>query len=180
MRPTKVSVAAVGNTPWVLLDYLQLAYNVGLAVTFQSGSSLTVGVQFSLDGPDNQRSVAASQSTTTITVTDTGSDGNGHGLSVGDDVVLTQTGVANMDGEYAVASVVDATHYTLTSGTSQTATATINAKVQSYTVFNHATLTTLTARAAGVVSFPVRAVRLNCSLFTSGRAWMEVIQGDPT
>jgi hypothetical protein len=181
VRPIYESLAAVGSTPWVPINRLQWGFGAAVAVTLSSGASLTYTVQHTFDPVDDSqaRNVAASQTTTVITVTgDIGFTGGGntHGLSVGDDVILFGTQATNMDGEYPVASFVSATSYTLTSLVSQSATGSSNTRAKSYRVWLNA-LGAQTVKTSTNYAFPVAAVRLNISVYTSGVATMAVLQG---
>src|SRR5271163_2299181 len=119
MRPVYLTLSGAANavTPWVPVDYLQTAFNIGLLFSISSGASLTATVQLT-DDDINQDGhyVTATQTTTVITVTDLGptlAQGNyngagTHGLSVGDWVKLESTNIQptavaavnTMDGEY--------------------------------------------------------------------------------
>lgn len=180
MRVTQVSLAAVAISPWIPHDYYQTPANIGLAGFISSGATLTYSVQFTLDDLGAAgRQVTVSQSTTVVTVTDNGPPGNNatHGLSVGDYVRITGTGIAGLDGEYvSVTTIVNATQYTVTSGTSQTITA-IPATVLTARVFTHAVLTGQTTRATGSYTVATRGSRLNVTAYTSGTATLEVLQG---
>lgn len=198
MRPVYqylIGTSALPVTPWVSVDYLQTAFNLGLLVDVSSGASLTATVQLTDDDiTQDGHYVTATQTTTTITVTDHGptlQQGNvnagayGHGLSVGDWVKLLSTNIqptavaaANtMDGEYAVATVVNATQYTLTSAVSQSATAGPFTTASTARVYPHATLAAIAARTASSQQFPVMAVRLLLASWVSGNAALTVLQG---
>lgn len=182
MRNQQVSLAANGNSAWLSHDYYQTPFNTTIAGFVSSGASLTWAVQFTPDDISTgasvaQRAVFISQSTTVITVTDNGPPGNGntHGLLVGDYVRIINSGLPNVDGEYAVATFVSATQYTLTSAFSQTVSG--NAFVASGRVFTHSVLTGQTARNISNYAFPVRGSRLVVSSYVSGTATLEVYQG---
>lgn len=180
MRPSYTALAAVGNTPWIPVSYLQWAFGVAVAVNLSNGASLTYTVQHTFDPIDDTqaRAIAASQTTTVITVTgDTGppGSGGGHGLNPGDDVILIGSGT--VDGEYPVATVVSATSYTLTSGVSQSAVASPGTRAKSFRVFNNATLAAQTTKGSTNYVLPICAVRLNISVYTSGVATIAVLQG---
>lgn len=187
MRPTRVSLSAVGYTPPVLLDWYQVPPVIGLAVTLSSGADLTANVYYSLDDLSSaaQRVVAGiSRSGTTITVvgdlgltgnaTDSG-DGGTHGLSVGDFVQIVNDPTLN--GSYEVASVVSATSYTLTSPVSGTYSAP-NPVLVSARLFEVTGLSALAARTAASLAVPATAVWLNVSAYTSGVATLAVTQGE--
>ncbi|SRR6266404_2380129 len=198
MRPVYIYLNGPANSfsPWVSLDYTQTAFSVGMIFSISSGATLTATVQLTDDDiTQNAHFVTATQTTTVITVTDTGFVQNqdqfggnvnalgGHGLSVGDWVKLTGTGVqpslstVTMDGEYTVATVTSATVYTLTSATSQSATAGPYTRAASARVVSHATLAAMAARTAGVQTAPCMALRLILPTYTSGIGCLAVIQG---
>lgn len=180
MRITEVSLSAAGQSKWIPHDYWQTPPAITLAGFVSSGANLTWAVQYTCDdvGPGGLRPVSVSQSTTVLTVVDSGppSRGGTHGLSVGDYVNIQGTGLAGVDGEYSVATVVSGTQYTVTSGTSQTIALT-QAQVISARVITHATLTGQVGRATGNYAFPVRASRLQITAYTSGTASLGVLQG---
>ena len=200
MRPTYVSLSAVGLSPLIPIAYNALAPQVSAAVTLgytsTTAPNLTYTVYHTFDDPNpdpngtNQRLVSVSQTTTVITVTDNGPvQGSnpqlGHGLRVGDLVVLTGTqlpsGKTPIDGSYSVASITSATVYTLTSTVSQSATGGPNSQVQSFRLFTLSWfgLTGLTAAtAAGYVSYPypITGLCLGVSAYTAGVATLVVDQ----
>lgn len=178
--PVEVSLNANGSSQWIPHDVWQSPASITLAGFVSSGASLTWAVQYTCDDIQEARDVGWSQSTTTITVTDKGpaSRKGTHGLSVSDWVKLTGTGsqgATSVDGEYTVASVVSATQYTVTSGTSQTASG--SARVQSARVFTHAVLTGQTGRLSSNYNSPVKASQLVVTNYVSGVASLEVLQG---
>lgn len=178
MRPAQVYLVAAGKSPWIPVDYLSIAPSVGLATGISSGGSATWEVDETPDGAETKHPVTVTRATTVITVADFGPDGkSGHLLVVGDDVILQGTGFTGGDGEFTVASVVDANHYTLTSGTSGTATGSPNTYATTFRIFPDATLKALTARTQGSINFPTRAVRLNVGTYGSGTIWLKVLQG---
>lgn len=172
MRPVSVVLGAAGNSPWIPINYLQVPNNIGFAVTLSSGASLTYTVQHTFDDVsiDALRLVSISRTTTTATVTDPD-----HGLSVGDSIMIRDTGSSNLDGTYSVASVVDANTYTYTVANTGATAAT--GKVKSFRVFNHEDVASKTDRQDGNYAFPVRAIRLNISTYASGKATLTILQG---
>ena len=180
MKTTQQSLAAVGVAPWMNADYYQTPPAITLAGFISSGATLTWAAQYTVDplGPEAYRPVGISQTTTVITVTDVGTPqlGNGHGLSVADYVKIVGSGAPSVDGEYAVTTIVDATHYTLTSLVSQSVTSS-QATVVSARIFTHTVLTGQNGRQVGNFAFPIRAVRLAVTAFTSGVATLEILQG---
>lgn len=188
MRPTRVSLSALGYTPPILLDWDQTPFNVSLAVSVSSGGSLTANVYYTIDSmaPEAYRPISLSRTGTTITVTnDYGLQGSGvggnpdggtHGLSVGDFVEIAQD--ATLAGFYTVASVVSATSYTLTSPTSGTYTGAPGTRVLTARLIEHSTLVGITTgHSAGNFSWPVSAAWLNVSVYSSGVATMSLLQG---
>jgi hypothetical protein len=183
MRPTRTSLAAVGYSPPIPLDWYQTPPGISLAVSISNGGSLTYSVLYYVDdlGSAAWRQVTGiSRATTVITVTgDYGllaQDGGTHGLSVGDLVQIVSDPV--LAGSYNVASVVSATSYTLTSPSSGTYTAVPGVQVVSARQYVHPTLTGLTARAYGNLNLPVTAVQLYVSAYTGGVCTLSVLQGE--
>lgn len=169
---------ALGFGPPIPLDYRTAPFAIGVAGILSSNATLTWGVQHTLDdpGPDGAFPVSYSQVATTITVTDTRmfNGVTGHGLSVADSVYLN--GIAGTpDGNYQVATVTNQTVYTVTSAVSQSVAG--NAVAHNFRWFNHVSLVNLTARQDGNYAFPVRAVRLNVSAYTSGYIDLMILQG---
>jgi hypothetical protein len=195
MRPAYTALNALatngllGASPWIPVDYLQLAFGVGLAVTFSSGATATATVQHTFDDLNqipSQRAVTVSQTTTVITVTDGGPYApqggvyNGlanHGLSAGDYVHLYNTGIPSGDGDYSVATVISPTQYTVTSAVSQSAAGGPSTTVVSARVFNHSSLAALTTRSNGSYAFPIIATRLLLTAYTGGVVVLGVVQG---
>ena len=180
MRPQEVSLGGLGVSAWVQHDYYQSPPVITLAGSISSGGVLTWAVQGTADDPatTSARDVFVSQAGTVITVTDAGPPTRlgTHGLSVGDYVSLIGTSQAGVKGEYAVASVLSATQYTLTSAVSQAISGLVCQAI-TCRVFQHPTLTGETARAVGSWTFPIRASRLSVTAWTSGIASLEVLQG---
>lgn len=180
MRPTFVTLAAVGQTQWLPIDYIQLAFGLTVAVTFDTVGALTYTVQHTIDdlSPAAYRLAASvSQTTTVITVTDNGPQGLGHGLVAGDYAQLQGTGFANIDGPYTVATAPTISTYTLTSAVSQTATGIPSSQVLTARVFNNTGLSAQTTKGLANYAFPITGVRLNITAYTAGRATLAVLQG---
>lgn len=206
MRPTQVSLSAAGYSPWIQLDYFQTPFCASVAAICSGTVNLTYNGQYTIDdtfadpGPGSggvgwYRPVQISQTTTVITVTDAGPPGNGgtHGLSAGDYVRLVGTagftagGVAgNVDGDYNVASVTNATTYTLTSGTSQSFTGGPGSRASSARIWTFSgmsavvggtTARTIVSIPGATVAGPVTGVRLYLSAWVSGTCALTVLQG---
>lgn len=181
MRPVQKGLNAAGAGPWIPVAYNQPTFNLSLAGFPSSGASLTYKAQHTFDEMDLERVVLITQSTTTVTVTDSGPTGLGHGLSVGDDVILKGTAQggapASVDGDYAVASVVSLTQYTVTVPTSQTIATAIRARVTTLKVVDNATMVGQTGRSSSNYAFPVTAVRANITAYASGFLSFILLQG---
>lgn len=169
--PIVVRRAAVGNSAWVPLNRLQQSFNVGLGVKFSSGGVLTVTVQHTFDDLWKiYTDFTIARVTVTATVTEVA-----HGLSVGDYINVTNAG-APLDGEFSVATVVDADNFTYTVANSGVAASAGIASLQKARVFDHLILAGITASADGNYVNPIVATRLRCSAYTSGFAELNVIQ----
>jgi len=173
MRPVKITQGALGSTLWTLLDKQQAPFSVGLGAMITSGASLTYTVQYTYDDPGAApRRVLVSRTTTVATVTDPD-----HRLSVGDNVIVAGTGSAVLDGSFDVATVVDANNYTYTVANSGP-TADINAStVVSMRVYSITALAAQTTRKDANLITPVMAVRLNVSVYASGKVDLDIVQG---
>lgn len=179
MRLTEVSLAALGNSPWIPHDTYQTPVGITLAGFISSGAVLTWAVQGTCDDVSSgaARPVFISQAANTVTITDLGPPSRlgTHGLSVGDDVTIQGSGIG-IDGEYGVATVVSATQYTVQSIVSQAKTSSVG-KVISARVFPHAVLTNQNGRNQSQWGYPVKASRLVVTAYTGGVASLEVLQG---
>jgi hypothetical protein len=171
VRPTYVTQGALGASAWIPVNRLQNGFGIGLGCTISSGASLTYSVQHTFDDPSPKQCVIT-RSTTTATVTSTA-----HGLSVGDNILVTGAGDANLNGSYAVASIVDANTYTYTVANTGLTTANAGVTVQEYRVFNHATLVGQTTRQDGNYAFPPAMVRITNTVYASGNVTLAVLQG---
>lgn len=178
MKPY-IRLGALGFSAPIPISYQENTFAVGLAGIPSSNANLTWGVQhtFGDTGPDGEAEIQASQALTVLTITDNRlqSGIQGHGLSVADSVVLRGiSGVA--DGSYQVATVVSQTSYTVTALSSQTLTA-VQGFAKNFRWFNHVSLVTQTGRLDGNYAFPVRAVRLNVSVYVAGYVDLMILQG---
>lgn len=185
MKPI-IRLAALGFSQPIPINYQEQAFAVGCVGIPSSGASLTWSVQHTFDdpGPDGEHLVQFSQTANTITVTNdygpliTGplAGNSGHGLSVADSVLMNiAPGNPAMGGHFAVASIISATSYTLTSPVSQSATGQVY--VKGFRWFNHVSMVTQTGRLDGNYAFPVRALRLNVTVYASGFVDLIILQG---
>jgi hypothetical protein len=168
--------------PWLRHDFYEPPFNLTLLVSYGPTSAYTLGIDYVVGnlGNDGARPVFITQTTTTITVVDNGppiptffGGGLGHCLAVGDAVELTNTPGGSVDGIYSVATVVNATSYTLTTGVSQTivganATASSGQVLQGTATDKLIPIAPVTARASVVVLGPIFASRLHVTAFTTG------------
>lgn len=176
MHPITQRLSAAGYTPWVPINRLQTSFTVGLAVVLSSGASLTYSVEYTLDAPHNTANLTQefklSRTTTVLTVTKVA-----HALSVGSWVNLWGNGGAPLDGEFQVASVVDANNFTVTVANSGLTAGNGVGWLQTMRVYSHATLAGLTASGSGSFTSPIFATRLHVSTYSSGTADFDVLQG---
>lgn len=184
MRPSSLRVSAVGSSKWMALDYEESAFAVALFVMpSEDASGAVYTVQHTPDGPTtgNGRDLKFARTTTTLTITDTGDDGLGHGLSAGDDVIITGTGGSTtaaagvLDGEYPVVTTPTTSTYTVT--VANTGPTSGRANVVSFRVFNHAILVGVSGRQDGNYAFPPRHIRLKVTTLAAGFVELRVIQG---
>lgn len=174
MRPVLINRAALGPSPWVPMNYLQNAFGVGLGAVISSGATLTYKVQHAFDDPwANRRQVSIARAGTVATVTDIN-----HKLSVGDTIWVVGSGSSNLDGEYDVATVVDANSYTYTVvNTGATASEANHTWLSSVRAFDHATVVGETTDMDGNYAFPIRLIRLNVTAYTNGNVDLMILQG---
>lgn len=193
IQQAAVNVTASGiATPWLLVDWWEHPFDLGVLVTQDNAGGNTLSVDYILGTlhNDSSRPVLASQIGTTITVFDNGpplpayaGGGLGTGLAVGDYVQLSSSPGGLLDGGYTVASVVSATEYTLTSSGSQTVAATsctavggqVSTGAASGPVINQAPAAT---RMTFGVTVPIYAIRARCTTFSAAAvARILTIQG---
>lgn len=174
--PVSVAVSATGNSPWLPLDYTQRPFDVGIYV---SGDSAAVTATFAYTvqwTPDNTSLVNEIVSLTRATTVATLKTSTPHGLVVGDSVITTASGDANLDGAHDVASVVDASTLTYTVANSGAAAGQPGTKVALARVFADGNETAKTARSYEGVTTPAYAVRLNATM-TAGVLTLSAVQG---
>jgi hypothetical protein len=184
--PTYVQLATNTTSDILPLDYIQLAFGVGIGLIPSQDAagppSASVLLTFDDLSSDAFGYCTISQTTTVITVTDPGLAVRG-GVAVGDVVKIRGSGVASgVDGTYAVATAPSPTTYTVTSGVSQSATGGVNSQHAYYRMFAApAALTAQVARASGFLSHsttgPVTGIALKLTGRTVGSVTMAVVQG---
>lgn len=170
MRTIKRRATAAGVTQWIFLDRNKPDFNVRLDFQISSGAVLTASVQHTIDMLWPKRAVRITRSTTTATVTDAA-----HGLAAGDYIAVENAG-APFDGEYSVASVVDANSYTYTVANSGATASAVSAVLGSLRVRDTTDMTALSADKELTYTSPVAACRLNVTAFTSGFAELSALQ----
>lgn len=187
MRPVRVSVNAAGTSQWIPVDYLQVAFGIGLGVIpSEDAATVSYTVQHTFDSMVSPtRQVSWTRVTTTMTVTDTGPAGLGHGLSTGDSVILKGSGTASLDSPMAAIGMGDLGWTVASTPSSITYTVTVTnagpaagvAVATNLRVFDHSTLAAASTRQDGYYAFPPTAVRLKLSTLAAGFVDLYLIQG---
>lgn len=164
----KLSTAAVGATPWHMLDYKKNPFTVAFQVDI-AGNTGTYTVEHGFCNMV-KRSASISRSTTTATATL-----KDHGMAVGDSVV-NEAYDAPFDGTYAVASVTDVDTFTFTvanSGSSASATG----RTLSVRVMPHSSVAAQTTSKDGNYAYPIQFIRCRCTVSGAGNYQFTVNQG---
>lgn len=162
MRPKKQTLAAVGSSNWLPVDFRGDQFGIGIGVNVSSGSTLTYSIQHTFDNVYEVQNVAIARVTTTATVT----FDSPHGKVTGDSINITGTREDNLAGTFAIASTPSDT--TLTYTVSDTGSTAESAKATVYSVFEHESLTGLSATADGGYTLPPSAIRLIVSAHSAG------------
>jgi hypothetical protein len=189
MHLSSQTLAAAASSPWIIPGPMMETPGLGLALTFSVDANLTAGVQHTLDDPmQNLRAVSITRVGTVATINDPG-----HNLNVGDNIQVSQDpsgtfgpvppvagGPAPPASSYDLATVVDANNYTITVPNAGSLGPVI-AQIQSFRVFNHATLTNISGtppgRLDGNYAFQIGACRLKVTGYTAGKATLTAQQG---
>lgn len=175
MKTSQVAVASQTFSRWIPVDQAQNAFGLGFSVTLTPAASLTYSVQHTSDSLGRTQNATISRSGTTATV-----NLPGHGASVGDFIKVVGANVLAgdpFDGEFAVASIVDANNLTYTVANTGSTEAALDARVVLCRVRPHPTLVAQTASADGSYQFPYTAVRISVTVWTSGTATLTINQG---
>ncbi len=175
MMQMSQTLGAAGNAPWLPVNRLQVPPVIDLAVTLTATVNLTYKAQYTCDPLHNDawRYVSISRTTTTATVTDVA-----HQLASGDSVFVRGTQDSNLDRLTAAeVTVTGVDTYTYVVANSGAAAGGNYAQVLPLRVFDHATMTGQTAKMNASIAFPVTAVRLVITAYTSGKATLTVTQG---
>ena len=168
MRPVSVTLSASGASQWAPVNCYSEG-PIGLYFDITSGATLTSKVQLTADDliDDKYCAIAQSGTTATLVLFD-------HGLSVGDSVVVMGAHPADLDGERTVVSVVSVNIVTYTATNS--ATRAVEARAIPLRVFDHASMSAMTAKTQGSQATPVTGIRLNNTAYTDGTATLRIIQ----
>lgn len=181
--PVYVTLAAVGNSVWVPLSYLQAPFGVTMAVMLSGAGNLTYSVQYTYDGQDAANTLA--EAVITRTATSANVLWPDHGLVTGDAVITYATGDPNLDSAKDSAgrmiaqdiTYVDENNFTYVVANTGLAVSQQPARVRRFRVFTHAVLAALTARADSNFNLPCQMVRLKVTAYTAGKVSMAVTQG---
>ena len=183
--------------PWLKHDFYETPFDLSLLVAFATGPgatllAATLSIDYIVDNfcNDGQRQVFASQAgSTTLTIAENGpilptgfGGGLGHGLVAGDVVEITGTPGGASDGIWPVATVTNATTYTLTTTNSPTFTSVVTAtsgRVVTATATDKIIpIAGVTARTGVNVASPIVASRLHVTAFTTaGLGILVAVQG---
>jgi hypothetical protein len=173
-QPIKVTVSSATFSNWIPLNNLLTPANISIGCVCSSNINATYSVEYSHDSPlTGQVTCYITRSTTVATLNLVN-----HGLTTSDSIIVSGTNNTNLDGTYAVASVVDQNNITYT--VSNTGATAATAKVAVMRVFTHGTLVTKTGNADGNFAFPIQAVRLRITIYTAGYVTMLVTQAGIT
>lgn len=171
MKATSLTLGAAGASAWIPLDSKRNPFSVALAGAVTSGGTLTYKVQHTLDNVQCAVPCSITRSTTTATLTLAD-----HGVTGTSDSITVQGAGAPFDGTFAVAGITDANVITYTVLNSGLTASGQGAKVAVARVFDHSSLTGKTANADGNYAYPVSAIRLNVTAYTSGKVTLTAIQ----
>lgn len=171
MRPKRQTLSALGSTDWIRVSHLTGAFAVGIGVNLSNGAVLTYSVQHTFDSPTLFIDMSIARVTTVATAT---FDDN-HGKAIGDSIVVENSGDANLDGTFAIASVPTTT--TLTYTVADAGAASASAKAALFSVFNNDGLADQTASDDGNYAFPPSMIRLAITAYTGGSATVNFIFG---
>jgi hypothetical protein len=181
MHLSPQTLAAAGDSPWIIPIPLLHSTDLGLAVTFSSNANLTANVQYTYDDPlQNPRAVALARAGVNLTVTDPA-----HNLNVGDSVYLANPnsdpnniwdGGTAGGTSYDVASITDQNNYVLT--VANVGSVAGGGAVRSFRLFLHPTLKAIAGappvRVDGSLDWPIGALRLNVAAYVAGTATLTV------
>jgi hypothetical protein len=173
-------VAGGGISPWMILDYLQRPFNVGLYSSLSpDASGITYSVEMTPDNPNitkgtRNQVVSLTRVAGVVTVV----WANPHGLSTGDAIKVYNSGDPNLDGDQAVASTPGTTSATYAVANTGALLGSTYTEAVALRVFPlAANFTAATTRQSGLLLTPCWAVRLRASAWVAGSVTLEVVQG---
>jgi len=182
--PAKIFLAAVGNSEFVPLDYIQHPFQVTIAGLLSSTGNFTWNVQYTYDEMNKDASepvtIARAGTTATVNWTD-------HGMVTGDSVIISDSGSSNLDSLQSAAGRPIAQDITVTNdnvftypvANSGATTDNGYARAMRFRMFPHAVLTALTIRQDSNFNLPCKALRFKITAYTAGRLIGLVTQGGP-
>lgn len=179
--PIKTSLIAVGISPWLVLDYTQRPFDVGLFASLSEDASgaATYSLEYTPDNPNQGKTtrnpvVSLTRTTTTATLT----WANPHNLVTGDAAKVYNSGDPNLDGDVAVASTPSPTSITYTVANTGAVAGGGYTEAIALRVFAlAAALTAATTRQSANLTTPAWGVRLHVTALTTGSITLEVVQG---
>jgi hypothetical protein len=183
--PARIVLAALGNSPWVPLDYIQHPFQVSIAGLMSSGAAFTWSVQYTYDEisfDQAKEDVTIARAGTTATVT-----WPNHDMVTGDSTIILGSGSAALDSQVDTGgrpissdiTVVDASTFTYTVANTGPTVSNGFAKAMRLRVFPHAVLTAVTTRLDSNFNLPCKGLRYQITAYTSGRLIGLVTQGGP-
>jgi hypothetical protein len=171
MRIQSITLGAAGVSKWQPVNLKQKAFAVGIATIISSGASLTYTVEHTFDDLGLQQAFSAVRVATTATVTMPL-----HGLTVGDSIQVSFAG-APFDGLFTVLSVTNENVFTYTVLNSGALVSSPGSSLVALRVFPNDVLVSKTGRENSNYAFPVSAVRINVTAYTSGHVTLLITQG---
>lgn len=173
MRSTLTPLGATGPGPWFPLDTIQSGFGVGYFCSVQESSTVTYKIQHGFYDPAvDEQPVIITRVTTTATLTFP----KPMSPKVGDSLVITSAG-APFDGTYDIASVTSSTVVTYTVANSGATVSGAGTKALLIRTEDDPIVVSKTASTSGNIAFPVNAIRLNLTAYTSGAVALTVNQG---
>jgi hypothetical protein len=171
---TRAVFGGANPSPWLVLDYLQRDFKVSLLAAPSADYAATnFSVQYTPDNPNKMRPggvLSRAGTVATLKLVD-------HGLVAGDSVIVINSGDANLDGTWPVASAADKDTLTYTVVNTGITVGSPGVKAALCRVMPHDTMVNLTARTAGNFAFPVWAARIIATALTAGSVTLEAVQG---
>jgi len=173
-----VSLAALGASAWVPVNYHQRNFKLSLAATMDNGAALGTGtwkIQLTDDDPNLSLPITPTSITRAAAVATVVQPG--HGLRTGDCVIVFGSGdPVNLDTQGSDVTVVDANTYTYAVPNAGLLAALPTVRLITLRVLDHATMTGLTVATYGSLEDPVRAVRSRVTVAGAGNLRLVVTQ----